>query len=228
MAVLAAIVCNVPGWAAETDPDVDKALTRLFSGLGAEKWKDRQAARQEILAVGDLHPEQVFREGLDTLVRSEDPEVLHLTKSLLRELVIKHLFLTKQAFLGIRMRNAQLPTVFKGQRFIPVDVTEVLPNIAAAAGGVKLGDRILKVDKHVCSHDFASHQIIAYITSRKPGYKMELLLLSGGTVVKKEITLGTRPALPGDLPPETRKKRFFENWLAEELPKARQRVKAAQ
>lgn len=225
IATLPMVLAIGSGLAAEGD--VDRALAELFPRLGAEKWKDRQAARKNILAMGELHPEEVFREGVDTLVRSKDPEVIHLTKSLLKELVIKHLFLKKQAFLGIRMRNAQLPTVFKGQQFIPVDVTEVLPNTAASAGGMKLGDRILKMDKHICSHDFASHQIIAYITSQNPGYTLELLLLSGGKVVKKKITLGTRPALPGDIPIETRKKRFFENWLSEQWPKAQQRVKEA-
>jgi len=209
----------------QSDTSADKlSLHELFPKLGADKWKDRQAAKEELLAIGRLHPEPVLRKCVDALVRSNDPEVTYLSKSILQKLVIEKLF-PERAFLGIRMQNSTSTTSIKGQKFVPVTVTEVLPDTAAAAAKMSMGDRILKVDKNVCSRRFGSRHIITYISSKKPGYTIDLMLLSEGEVISKQVELRARPSLPGEIPIDTQKKRFFENWLSEELRKARKFIR---
>ena len=181
--------------------------------LGAEKWSDRQAAREKV--------DEWARTGFDSFAAlavremeaNEEPEIRLQLRDALKSIIVDKDFFA-QGFLGIQMAQAVVPVMVDNREYHPVDITQVIPDCAAIKHDMRAGDRILSIDGKACHRQsFPVTQFTQYIRSRKPGETVKLLYLSAGRTVAKQVVLGKRPEELSAQSLEERQEQFFEDWL---------------
>lgn len=74
-----------------------------------------------------------------------------------------------------------------GQAFSSPEITEILPGSAAEAGGLREGDRIVRIDDDIIER----FEDIQWIVSQSPNVPLEIWLLRGG----EEVSLTIAPSL---------------------------------
>lgn len=200
-------------------PDTETVIA-LITQLGADTFKVRKAAQEKLLALGAQFVETVLPPCVKRYAITEDPEVRDRLEIILRTLVIEQLYMKQgPGFIGIEMQQLGF-LEHNGKRYVPVVIMNVLPDTAAAKGGLTANDKILRIDKHDCTQEFNLSSFTQYIISKRVGETVTLTIMSGKEIVTRKIVLGPRPDLshPG-LDPRGTRERFFDEWLARELKK---------
>jgi len=217
IALFVACICLVPALRADDTSSVaEKVLEeadRLIEGMGGKTFKEREAAQESFLELGQSHGMLVRAKCREVLTTSDDPEVRERVREVAKKLVSIQLFGTNRGFLGVSLGMSGTPVKVEGVSFRAVPVLQVIPDTAAAANDIRDGDLIIGADDKVCNAAFNTQKLIAYISNRKPGYAMKFTIVRNGEKLLKEIKLGRRPNTSANKPLEQEQRKFFENWL---------------
>ncbi|MDA0322206.1 MAG: hypothetical protein O2923_05755 [Verrucomicrobia bacterium] len=202
--------------------EADTILT-LIEQLGADAWDQREQASSNLLHKGETDRDLVITQLVGTYLVHQDPEVRYRARSLLRAMVDKYLFQQKKGFLGVSLQQITIPKTVDGQSVHPIAIRQVLPGHPAIAHGVKQNELIVKVDgRYTHQEKFPLNAVISYIKTRGPGSEVTLRLMSEkGEVRDVKIPLGARPVDQNEPPIEEQQRRFFRDWLKEQISASR-------
>jgi hypothetical protein len=200
-------------------PAVDAVVARL----GADRWPDREAAQRALVEAGQTNRDAVLESGFRILATNADPEVRIRLWEAFRGLVPTNELDRKKGFMGVSLARTGGPVERNGQTIHPIDIMQVIPDTPAQTIGVRIGERLVRVDDQPCVEAFDVPQLVAHISSKPPGATITVVLLSDAGERTLTITLMPRPDMPGDPPIEQRREEQFERWIQENV----RRVKAA-
>ena len=211
---------RMTGSAQEAGAAAPAEVKKALEGLGAETWQERAQARKDLQAWAGEHLDAFVELSVPELKTTDEPEVQKQLQSVLRDVVIEHLF-QEPAFLGIRMTQAYVPITVGQKQYHPIEVSQVLDGCAAKENGIQNGDKILQLDDKACKRPgFDMQGFIQYVSAKKPGDTVQLMLMTlENKVVIKNVTLGSRGDLAEDLATETKESRqdaFFQKWLQQQ------------
>jgi C-terminal processing protease CtpA/Prc len=215
-AVLIALACLAllpVGRAAEPPA----ALRAVIAGLGAPEYAARETAVQALRELGAQAPEAVIEEAMTAYLATGDPEVKARLRTVLHDLVIAHRFIEKQGHLGVVLHPVRLPVTVGQRTAYPLRVRMILPQSAAAAGGLAEGDVIVQMDGQWLERRTRYADLEQALRQRRPGDKLTVGVLRGEQVVPLELALVEPPPSPLEIPLEERREAFFDRWFRTEL-----------
>ncbi len=201
-----------------TNVEAETILT-LIEQLGAGTWDQREQANSNLLHEGETNRDLVITQLVGAYLVHQDPEVRYRARSLLRAMVDRYLFREKKGFLGVSLQQIMTPTTVDGQTVHPIAIRQVLPGHAAIQHGVRQNELIVKVDgRYTHQKKFPLNAVISYIKTRGPGSEVTLRLMSEkGEVRDVKIPLGARPVDKNEPPIEEQQRRFFRDWLKDQI-----------
>lgn len=201
-------------------------MRKLVGGMASEVFDIRERSQAALSKYAQQHPDAV-RDGLaKDYVDSLDPEVRYRLAEVLYDAVVEDM--EHSGFLGIIMIQSQ--AVVNGRVQGSVQVSKVLPNSAAARGGLRPGDQIVQVDdltfKRPPPNQLPvqrvenSPNLLAfkdYIGGRKKGarvvLKIQRLVDRKSTTIEVPVRLGRRSRELMEDEELRAEDRFFEDWL---------------
>lgn len=164
----------------------------LINGLADEDFKQRESAQLALLEWARESPELSPALIHAQYRTADDPEVrvrcFAVLKALARDEYKNH----GSGFIGIRMQDAEvkLPGAVKASQ--AVQITHVLPGMAAEKAGIEEGDLLLQLNGESIAAP-PTDSIRQSIMGIRPGTQVKLKLLRAGEVMEIEVTLGRRP-----------------------------------
>ena len=188
-------------------------IERLIAGLDAKTWKERKSSAQELLKTLTKNP-QALRFFLIASSASKKPEIRFQGRKLLKRYFRKNVYDPdrKMGFIGVSLALGGRMK-FDGMSYVPIRVVFTQDGFPGGKAGIKACDLILDVDGKKCSREFSIAEFVEYISSKSPGDKVTLTMLSRGSKVQRSVVLGTRPE--DTETPSLRKSEdeLFEAWL---------------
>ncbi|MEM9080824.1 MAG: PDZ domain-containing protein [Verrucomicrobiota bacterium] len=165
---------------------------------------------------------------LERFFEESDPEVRQRIRQILEELVIELSEREGAGFLGINMIPAQRQGVGVADGVV---VSAVIKNTPADAGGLKVGDVILRIDELELNTVNPIEDLKSHIEGLRPGTKIRLEVRRGEEALIKEVKLmkryddrmfrqdfRNRRQIPFEVVPENverLQKEEFHQWLLE-------------
>ena len=183
----------------------------LFSQLGSDSFPIRQVAQQKLQEAAGKNRELILEQSLNRYFETNDPEVRYRLRSTMFGIVGSSL--RKEGFIGIRMMDAPVPFLNNRGNAQPeraVQILSVLPDTAASRAGLRLGDKIIRLDgKSFDNNTPAYFELSKYIRSKSSGDTVKLSLKRGIEEVELDLVLGGRP----EGMDENRKAEAFSEWM---------------
>ena len=183
----------------------------LFAQLGSDSFPIRQVAQQKLQEAAGKNRELILEQSLNRYFESNDPEVRYRLRSAMFGIVGSSL--RKEGFIGIRMMDAPIPFLNNRGNAQPeraVQILSVLPDTAASRAGLRLGDKIIRLDgKPFDNNAPAYFELSKYIRSKSSGDTVKLSLKRGIEDVEIDLVLGARP----EGMDENRKAEAFSEWM---------------
>lgn len=201
-------------------PAPEVRIPALVRKLSAPAWRVRDDAEAELTVIADTHLDLVLDAGLHALLTTEDPEVRMRAERMLESLVLAHLCHAEQGFLGVTLSHQLFTeTVDQGKRY-GINMVSIFEGSAAEKYGLVAGMKIMRIDDHVCGPRFGVKELVTYISSKRPGVTIQLLLQKDGDSNLHKLELGARPWFPTDTPPAQRRKEFLDQWFEQNMKRA--------
>lgn len=212
--ILTLISCTALVWGDEVSP------ARWLENLGSEKFKERQAAQEELIKWAEKNG---VREIYQTYVNSDDPEVRKRCHEILRAQSDREYLNDGQGFMGIQMLEEM--SVIEGDERprACVRIALVVPDGPADLAGLKPGDLIVSMDQEKWYDPNVMELLIKKIADYKPLQKVNLTIQRTGekNLLEIPVILGKRPVpdlrmmrhdAMQELDQQAREKHFAE-WL---------------
>jgi len=196
-----AVLLAVPPAAAEAD------LAALVPRLADDDFATREAASNELLALGRLNPEPIRDFCFRQMRGAADPEVRARCRAVLLELLSDD-----SGFIGIRHARYR----FFGAEAPPdnaVVITQVIRGLPAAAAGLVAGDIVTGINGVGLDGLDPAGDLTNRIAAAGADTKIVLTVLRQGEPDDIAVTTGRRPAEFQEIPPEVR----LQEWIRQRL-----------
>jgi predicted metalloprotease with PDZ domain len=184
----ALILCPPTLRADKMRPSAEEIQT-CVTRLGAETFKDREAAQKKLKSWGDTFPRHMIATLSEHFKTASDLEVKLRLEELLRPLAMEYIFDIPPGFLGVNLGST---TLENGEEVIAIQ--SVQPGHAAAAAGLLPEDMIVSVDGRSIQELGGQQGFIEQIASLAPGIRTELLIQRAGKRFLQVVEIGPRPA----------------------------------
>jgi len=188
-----------------------KQFHTLFAQLGSDSFPIRQVAQQKLQEAASQNRELILEQSLNRYFESNDPEVRYRLRSAMFGIVGSSL--RKEGFIGIRMMDAPVQFLNNRGNAQPeraVHILSVLPDTAASRAGLRMGDRITRLDgKPFDNNTPAYFKLSKYIREKSSGDSVKLSLKRGIQEIEIDLVLGARP----EGMDENRKAQAFSEWM---------------
>ncbi len=203
--------------------DLTATIQSLIKQTGADEFKEREAATEKLITLSEKDPVQMANLCLIAYADKDDPEVRKRLEKVLRAVAEIKFSPERKAFLGIGMGKSPAPVKVDKKEYFPIIIQNIIPASSAEKNGLQKGDRIIAIDDKEITRNFTLQHFGNYIANKKVGDEVTIRLFKDKKVEKYKIKLGKRPPMPGDMPMEQQKKAFIEDWMEEQLKKARKK-----
>ncbi len=187
------LVSTMPGGEPREAPTTENDLPRLIAALGHEHCSERDAAQRRLLHMAERNLSAVLQEAFPAYRKAKDPEVRIRLRNLFRAIFRIHVVDRPRGYLGIHMGVAQAADT-SGRPCPAIQVLRVLENTAADAGGLRVGDLILRIDQLDMREDRLLETFAEYVQSLSPGQTVRLTVRRGEATHHMDITLGSLPS----------------------------------
>ena len=192
--------------------ELQNSVNEQLKKLDSDAWDDRQKAKKKLLELITKN-KFVLNFFLKEVKKSKDPEIRLSSKEILFEYFKKNIYNPDKGngFIGIQLSPAGSVKI-KNQLYFPIRVVFPIKGFPGAKAGLKANDLILQIDDQKCTSDFGLNEFVAYITTKAPGEKVTLKLLSNMKVISKEVTLAKRPEDQMETLPKKSAANLFKEW----------------
>ncbi|MGI9244864.1 MAG: PDZ domain-containing protein, partial [Verrucomicrobiales bacterium] len=183
---------------------------------GSDDFKARETAQIELANIAKQHP----GESLDTLLKeylnSSVPEARYRLRSILYSTKQAEYMKVPRGFVGIVMypRSARGAD---GQIINTVQVRSVVSGSAADRHGLQVADQIVSIDGRTFGAIDPLEEFAGYVTGKRRGDEVDLVVIRQAEEKKIKLTLGQRPPdlIGQDYRAQERFERDFKTWLDE-------------
>jgi hypothetical protein len=204
----------------------DATWMGLVRGLSHESFAQRRLSQEGLGKLLNEQPEKWVPICLKTIDQTDEPDVDFRLNEVLFGLFRDRVLNKPRGFLGIRLSSSFIPPQPGKQQLVPcVDVLDIIPETAAAASDLRIGDKIYEVDGQDVGANNAQGGFIEYIYSRPPGHEVKFKVWRTGTTFETRVSLGLRPP---DLPLSSFYQKSSGTYYREWLDRARAAAEAGE
>lgn len=175
------------------DNDTAAKVDAAIGQLGSPEYKKREDATISLIEIGA----PAFSKLREAYLQSGDVEVRQRIERITRTAYLNYYVLDQFGYLGIQMGGSNIAP--NGQKTpgqpAGIRVGMVMPNSGASRAGLRVEDVIIAIDGTPLAENGLNEvgKFSEQIRSRRPGTKMKLTALRGGTQLELEPTLGRAP-----------------------------------
>ena len=189
-------------------------LKKLTEQLGSDDFKNRETAQIELSALARQHPAETLDRLLAEYLKSSVPEARYRLRSILYTTKQDEYMKIPRGFVGIVMYPS-FARGADGQVIHAVQVRSVVADSAADRHGLQVADQIISIDGKTFSAADPLEDFAGYVTGKRRGDEVELVLLRQAQEQTIKLKLGQRPPdlLGQDYRAQERFDRDFKNWL---------------
>ena len=189
---------------------------KLFEQLDSEIYEERASAQKNLFTWAEQNIDDAVAVLLKNYISADGPEAKIRLLEILKHYVLFEKYGAGPGFVGIMMGDAVKR--MEGKNHSVVEIIDVVKDSPAKKYGLKVGDRIWRVDKVMFhKNQEPSRQFKAYVASKQKGDTVKLELLRLEKTIEIDLVLG---ALPAEyLTPTDRKtdEKYFREWLNSHL-----------
>lgn len=202
-------------------------VSRLIPKLGADSWKDREKAQEDIFVIFASDSQAAAAAVAEGYIRSKDPEIRLRLEKVLNRMAPEHVRLGERGFLGVSLGKVGGTVKVGEEIYGPIDIVSVLPDTSASKAGITPGERILEIDDFKCRQETTVEDVVKFISAQGPGSIVRFVNLTRDKQVKaRTILLGERPKQPDDPSTESVKEYMMTEWREGVLRKAKAKIEA--
>lgn len=225
-ALIFSVLLCVSGFSQEDNKDAEnltQTIQPLIRQTGADDFKERETATKKLIDLSEEDPELMANLCLKEYAANDDPEVRQRLTKVLRAVAEVKFSPERKAFLGIGMGKSPTPVTIDKNEYYPIIIQNIIPASSAEKSGLHKGDKIISIDDKEINRNFTLQDFGNYIGNKKVGDEITISIFKDKKKKEMKIKLGKRPPMPGDMPMEQQKKAFIEDWMEEQLDKARKK-----
>lgn len=204
----------VPAYGNDTTPE------RLLEDLGAEAFKEREAAQLDLIKWAEKNG---IRPIYERYLHSDDPEIRKRCHEILRTWSDRDYLSDGQGYMGLQMREEMSRINGDDRLRACLRIVSVVPKGPADVAELKVGDLIVSMDDETWYEAGMMDGVIRKIASYKPLRKVSLKIQREGQkhVLDIPLVLGKRPVpdlrimsseAVQELDQQAREK-HFEEWI---------------
>lgn len=224
---IAPIILLMFGPSLLAEPVAPFSADRAIEDLADPEFKNRNAAQEQLLAWGRKNVESGIERFYEAYRRHEDPEVRARSRDLLKTLVAGRLSRDGEGYIGIMMREDDVPGQGGGFRKA-IRITTVMENTPAEKAKLQVGDLVMGIDELELALEGSINTFGNYVRTKKPGNKVTLHVQRNDKALDVVVELMKRPPIPqpqlqflgeGLIIPseEETEEQEFREWLEDRL-----------
>ncbi len=160
-------------------PDIEK--------LGAEAYKDREAAEKALRKKAVDTPYRCLQDWAKAYQETEDLEIRVRLRRLMEPLAMELMFDLPRGYMGIHLGEV---TTDEGEPLVLVN--SVIPGESASKAGLREGDLIAEVNGQTVKEMGGQPGFSTFVAAQPPGTRLNLVILRGNKEIRQPMTLGAR------------------------------------